>query len=287
MTPVTVFDPERPPLTLAVALLSQLLQRQPRRLAFAGRAGAGKTTMCELLAGRSALLPDAIPSGFPIINNADGIKAEVMEWLVEARTRHLIPEEEATKDHFLDYLGLSPAMVKAYMWDLIGPLWEAMKTLLEDAYRLFPPLDGWLQYARGEGIEAKVAFVDAHKPIFRTALQKYGEAVKELAADPFYWVNETVNRSLAFRTCFNGDIRFTEEADALKGAGWTTIYLWIDDETQKQRRPDLTPEQLAHASENGIAPEDCDFVIDATRDLARVVYDTALVFAPARQVAIA
>jgi hypothetical protein len=68
---------------------------------------------------------------------------------------------------FLDFLGLSPAVVKTMLWELIGPLWEAMSQLLEDAYNALASLVGWTQDQTGDNITAKVAFVAAYTHLLR------------------------------------------------------------------------------------------------------------------------
>lgn len=274
-----IYDSAEPPLGAMAHQLYAKLAASPRRLALAGPAGSGKTTICELIAGTSTLLDDDISyvshPPVPIFNHADGIKEEVLEWIARARTRALIPSEQATFEDFCDFLGLSVGVVRHDMWDLMGPLWVAMHKLLEDAYDHLPAreLADINELQPGEKVDAKVAFVDKYKSLFRTSLQLYGQAIKDMCTNEYYWVEKTVERGIGNPLCLNGDTRFTAEMNLLRNTGWTSVYLSIERDTQALRRPDLTEEQLAHISENGMNPNDCDIIIDANQPLTGVLSD--------------
>lgn len=269
-----VYNPADPPLGTVATLLYQLLETHPRRLAFTGRAGSGKTSLCQLIAGTHPALfdnPDYLAHPVvPIINHADLIKEEVLEWLAEARSRAFIPDERSTFEHFCDFLGISPSIVEHDMMEVVGPLWTEMRRLLDKTYEHRLGVAHWSDIPPGELLGEKVAYVDAHKPLFRSALQLYGEVGKILSGDPGYWVDHTVRRGSVHRLCVNGDTRFAEELDILRYTGWTIVGLKLDDDHQRQRRPDLTEEQRQHASETSLRMDLCDVVLDANQPLPLV-----------------
>lgn len=278
------FDPANPPLWLAASLLSRVMAGNPRRLAFGGRSGAGKTSICLVLAGTHPDLArteyrQALPVS--IINHADLMKEEVLEWVANARKRALIPGNRATFVSFCAFLGISPGIVEKDMWELLGPVWEAFNELLEAVYDLKIPIQAWADYLPGENLQDKVAFVDTYKPHFRTSLQLYGEAIKEISGNPFYWVEHTVNRGITEPLCCNGDTRYPEEMEVLRSTGWTGVYVAVDPEVQDQR-VQLTSEQRAHVSENALMPSDCDFMLDGNQPLGKVVMDLAEALSYAR-----
>lgn len=259
-----VFDAANPPLESSAAVLREFLLEQPRRLAFAGKAGAGKTTLCETIAQGTEI---------PIFNHADGVKEEVLEWIAVARNRALIPGERATFESFCDFLGISPSIVEHDMWEILGPVWTAMSETLESVYHHRLPVIAFAGLQPGEQLAQKVKFVDQNKPLFRSALQNYAEATRLISGNDDYWVDQTIARCIPHPVCLNGDTRFASEAEILRYTGWTVIYLDISEETQIARRPEMTPEQRAHHTEHGIGPEHCDLVLDANQTLAKLILD--------------
>lgn len=276
---IEAFADSDPPVAIAANLISAMLAKQPQRIAFAGAAASGKSTVASVIAGTHPdLAKDArwqyhVP--IPVYNHADGIKAEVLEWVAKAKSRALIPDERATFVSFCDFLGISPGIVERDLWEVLGEPWEAMNELLETAYERRIPVQEWAGVPANVEIPGKVAFVDRHKPAFRRSLQSYGEAIREISGNREYWAEQTVDRGLAFRICLNADTRFPEEAALLHGAGWTVIHLAADRRTRLDRAPELTEQALDHVSERSIGPEHCDVSIDAARPLGRVVMDVA------------
>ncbi len=274
LSKVTIYDVKNPPLGLAADIAYQTLAQTPRRLAFGGPAGSGKTEMCRLISGTSELLDThqmfSHPP-IPIFNHGDIIKEEVLSWIAKAKTRGLIPGDRATFRDFCDFIGISEGMVTGDLYGILMPVWTAFSEALESAYNAQLQLSWWAIMRDGENIEAKVAFVDAYKPIFRSSLQLYGEAMRYLTGDPLYWAEKTITRGIDVNPCLNGDTRHDVEVDVLKNTGWTTIYIDISDETQKQRRPDMTDLQRAHISEHGSDPKRYHAILDGNQPVKKVL----------------
>lgn len=279
------FDDANPPADIAFAVIRAVLAQRPRRIAFAGRAGSGKSTLCEFVSGTApelAGLPVRLDP-IPVVNHADPIKEEALEWLARARSRALIPGENATFEAFCDFMGLTPALVRHDLWEIVGPAWDAADRALREVYDRRLPVLAFLDVAVGEHVSEKVAFVEAHKPVFRELLQAYGQAGRELGGNPGYWAEMTVSRSLAHPSCLNGDTRYANEAELLRGAGWTVVHLDCPERELAARRPEMTPAQLAHVSERSIGPADCDFSLDAAQPVPKIAMDLAdRLGAPAR-----
>jgi len=270
---IPVVDADDPPLELATRAVRAALEAMPARIAFAGPAGAGKSTVCSVIAG--------VPARYPILNHADPMKAELIEWLLLAGARAFRSETEAW-DGFCEFMGIDPQIAYRDLMELLGPLFETLWELVHVAEREAWPLEPFIALRPEEGLAEKVAFVDSHRAAFRTPLQRYGTVLKELAADPEYWVKQTISRGLSSPICLNGDTRFREEAQALRACGWHVIYLAIDGPTQRARRPEMTPSERQHFSEHAIAPIDCDWTIDARAPLGRVLLEVADYLTPRR-----
>lgn len=262
---VSAFNAYEPPLEVAVDCVRSVIKDNPVRIAFVGRAGAGKTTTASIIAR----------DDYPLINNADFLKEEVLEWLSSAHNAGFDPESDESFIHFADFMGLSVSRIQDDMWDLIGPVFGAFTSLYLKSVRDNLDVLRFNQMHLHTNIPEKVAFVDLHKNLFRQSLQLYGQMSKEIAADEEYWVQHTLNRSLAYPICFNCDTRFTSEMECLRNCGWTGIYLSIDDETQHKRRPQMTEDERNHISEWSISPSDCDYVIDSTKSLSSVLMNIA------------
>lgn len=260
-----LYRAEEPPIAVAIDICRALLKQAPRRLAFAGRAGAGKNTIAE-----------AISQGeWPVINHADTMKEEILEWLTDACLHGLEADTDQAFEHFATFMGISPGRIQDDLWDLIGPVYASFLRLYLVARQQKYQLTPFVMLPLGIDIELKVAFVDAHKQAFREALQLYGQMSKELAANPYYWVDKTIARSLDAPICLNADTRYTDELECLRTCAWSGIYLEIDEATQIARRPDMTEAQRMHVSEWGIQPQDCDVVIDANTSVASVLMGVA------------
>lgn len=276
---VEAFCDDDPPIAIGANLATKLLRKQPMRIAFAGRAGAGKSAVASVIAGTHPDLgldprwQSHMP--YPVFNHADGVKCEVLEWVSRAKFRALIPDERATFVSFCDFLGISPGIVERDLWEVLGETWNAMNELLQVCYDERIPVQDWADSSSTQEMEAKVAFVDRRKQWFRRSLQAYGESIRQISGNREYWAEQTIDRGLATRACLNADTRFREEMDVLRAAGWIGVYLDVDAKTQAARLPWMTADAHSHVSEHGIGPEDCDVVIDATRPLGRVVLDVA------------
>lgn len=252
---------DEPPLDVAIDITRSLTRKNKGRIAFAGRAGAGKTTLANYIAGND----------YFVINHADPIKEEILEWLTDSVLYGHEPDSEDAFSHFCGFIGLSPRRVEDDLWDMVGPVYSAFVKLHLKAIKGNWNLSQFLDMAVGEHIAAKVAFVDSHKVDFRSPLQVYSEMTKEIAADPYYWVNRTISRSVNEPICFNADTRFRYEIECLKMCGWTTIFLDISDETQAMRRPEMTDDERMHQSEWDISALDCDFTIDSNKSESSVL----------------
>jgi hypothetical protein len=276
LSKVMIYDVANPPLGLAADIAYQTLSQVPRRLAFGGPAGAGKTELCRLISGTSELLDShqmfSHPP-IPIYNHGDVIKEEVLAWVSKSKARGLIPADRSTFRDFCTYIGISEGMVAGDLYTVLMPVWQSFSDTLEAAYNAQLELSWWAIMQDGQNIEAKVAFVDEYKPIFRSALQLYGEAMRYLTSDPLYWAEKTIARAINTTPCLNGDTRHDCEVDVLKNTGWTTIYLDITEETQKQRRPDMTDEQRAHISEHGSDPKHYHAILDGNQPVKKVLTD--------------
>lgn len=255
----SIYSEESVPAEVAAAACRRLLTAAPARITFAGRAGSGKSTVAELIRGEA----------WPCHNHADTIKSEVVEWLAGALQRGFDPDADEAFLHFSHFMGLSPSRVRDDLWDLLGPVYATFVRLYATARREKLAVDPHLALAE------QVALVERHKPLFREPLQLYGQMSKELAADPYHWVKQTIGRSLDHPVCFNADTRFSEEMEALRSCGWVGVYLAIDDATQRARRPEMTERERQHVSEWGITPEECDLVVDANRPLGAVLLQIA------------
>ena len=264
----------------AASSVRAILEKSQLRLAFAGPLGAGKTTMCEAISR----------AGYPgkgdlkILNHADGIKEEVLEWVSDARRRAYIPSTEGTFNHFCNFLGISPGIVQMDMQELLGPLWKSFDQLLSDVYEHKIDVIPFSKLAPNEDVPRKVAFVDTHKPFFRTALQHWGQTTKDLNADPYYWVNQTVSRAIGEAPCLNGDTRFPQEMELMRSTGWRSVYITVSEGNQRLRRPEVTETQLNHISERSLRPEDCDHVVDGDQPVANVLLQVASHLANRRKV---
>jgi hypothetical protein len=157
----------------------------------------------------------------------------------------------------------------------VTPTWEAFNGVLEYVYTNVVPVIPFAKIAPHDRIPEKVAFVDAHKPAFRSALQKWGQLTKDLSGDNLYWVDQTISRSLTVAPCLNGDTRFDFEMAALRNCNWRGVYVGIDRETQDLRRPGLTDEQRTHISETSIQPSDCDLTVDGRAPVAEILLTIA------------
>lgn len=254
-----------PPLDVAVDCCQSLLRERPLRLAFGGRAGAGKNTAAELIAGNN----------YPVINHADTMKEEVLEWLTDAMLHGFDPEGDEAFEHFANFMGISPGRIQDDLWDLIGPVYASFVKLFLTAKRNRYKLAPYVGLAPGVQIEDKVAFVEMNKRDFRQPLQLYGQMSKEITADPDYWVHRTISRSIGQAICFNADTRFPSEAACLQNCAWTVVYLQIDDETQRKRRPEMTEQERMHLSEWALRPEHCDLTVDANGPVSSVLMQIA------------
>lgn len=244
-----IYAAEGPPLNIAVDVCRGLLLQRPVRIAFAGKAGAGKTTLARHLGSDT----------WPVFNHADLLKQELVDWLNDALTYGYRPFSDDCFYHFANFLGLSPVRLQEDLWPLVRPVYEAMIRLYVTAGTMHD-----LRVDRAHTLDRKIRLVDTHKRVFRESLQVYGSMVKEIAADPYYWVNRTIERAIPHSVCFNGDTRHREEMECLRACGWVGVYLWIDDDTQRVRRPEMTESERNHHSEWSITAEDCDIVIDST-----------------------
>lgn len=247
-----------------------LLLQHPRRITFAGRAGSGKTSVCE------AISRDLIP----IINHADTLKEEVLELLVSAAAAGLLHERDEGRRfiHFAHYVGLTPEILRDDCWTIFGRAFADFTRMLD--FAATAAIDRDLAFFHGlkagEYLPQKVKFVERHKGFIRPTLISYGQAIKEVNANPSHWVEQTVTRAIHHSACLNGDTRFAEdELDLLEYCGWTSVYLWIDRETQRVRRPELTDETLNDPTETSIDWTDCAFVIDARQPLPKVLMTIA------------
>lgn len=258
---ITAHSGSEPPLSVSKEICRTLIKQQKGRIAFAGRAGAGKSTLANHLAGRD----------YFVLNHADPIKEEILEWLTESVLTGYDPESEETFNHFCGFIGLSPRRVEDDLWEMVGPVYASFIKLHVAAIKANWNLSPFLDLRAGEHIAAKVAFVDAHKEVFRSPMQIYSEMSKEIAADPYYWVNRTISRSSGEPICFNADTRFRDEIECMKMCGWSMIYLDISDSTQAKRRPEMTDEQKMHQSEWDISALDCDFCIDSNKSESSVL----------------
>lgn len=265
MTATNAYRAEMPPLAVAVDICRTLIRQQGGRYAFAGRAGSGKTSTALLLSGGE----------WPIFNHADTLKQEVVEWLSDALIYGFDPQSDDSFLHFAHFMGLSPARIQDDLWDLLGPVYAAFIRVYSRAVRNAFDSGPLRHFSDVRKMTEAITYVDAHKEEFREVLQIYGSMSKEIAADPYYWVNRTVTAGMNFPICFNGDTRYQSEMQCLRACSWTGVFLWIDDETQVQRRPDLGKNQRDHHSEWGMAPEDCDVMIDATQPQAVVLMEFA------------
>lgn len=255
-----LYTAEDPPLSIAVDVCRGLLKITPQKIAFAGKAGSGKTSMAKMLS----------TSAWPIFNHADMLKEELFSWLFEAINHGYKPYSDECFYHFSNFMGLSPARIQEDLWDLVKPVYESfikmyIKTLSAPEFKKIPIYS----------LDERILFVDNHKQEFRESLQVYGSMVKEIAADQYYWVNKTISRSSDYKVCFNGDTRHKEEMECMKECGWIGIFLWVDEETQKLRRPEMTEDQRNHFSEWSITAEDCDAVIDSTKSLSAALMELA------------
>lgn len=249
-------EAEVPP-QVAAECCRKLLRERPARIALAGRSGSGKSTVAAIIR----------MGEWPCFNHADTMKGEVFDWLVDALERDADPDASFLR--FANFMGLSPNRVRSDLWELLGPVYQSFLSL-RHSWR-----ETGLPISPGLAPEERLHLVEQHKPLFREALQLYGEMCKEIAADPYHWVKQTVDRSVGHPVCFNADTRFSEEMETLRNCGWTGIYLAVSDEKQRLRRPELTETQRNHASEWGIGPEECDLVVDADRPLGAVLMQIA------------
>jgi energy-coupling factor transporter ATP-binding protein EcfA2 len=256
-----VWNAQEPPLEIALDSIRTTLKH--KRIAFAGRAGAGKSTLANIISSGS----------YPIINHSDALKEEVLEWLTDISFKDLEPDSNEAFQHFVNFTGISLSRIQEDLWYILGPVYTAFTNLYIQSRKLNLPTDTFISLGQGINLDEKIKFVDRHKNIFRTSLQKYGEMSKEIAADEEYWVHQTLNRSLEHPICFNSDTRFAAEMECLRNCGWTGIYLFIDDETQKIRRPEMSDLERSHISEWSIGPEHCDFVVDGRNSLSSILME--------------
>ena len=259
------YSADNPPLQVAVDICRNILTHSPRRVALAGRAGAGKNTVAEFIAANQ----------WPIINHADRLKEEVLEWVVGACLHGIDPDQDESFEHFAAFMGISPARIQDDLWSMMGPVYAALIKLYVTARKKNYNIVPFALLKPGEAIELKVKFVDSHKDDFREALQLYGSMSKELAADPYYWVNQTVSRSLEHPICLNADTRYLDEVECLRMCGWTVIYLDITDGIQTERRPNMSDTEKAHHSEWALTNSMCDVAVDATKPLPAVLMQIA------------
>jgi hypothetical protein len=266
-----IYDGENPPLSVAIDICQKTFARHPRRVAFAGRAGAGKNTVAELIAG----------DRWPVFNHADKLKEEVLEWVVRSCLEGFDIDSDESFLHFANFIGLSPARIQDDLWDLVGPVYTAMIRLYITAQREHFNIVPFATMATGESLPEKIKFVDGHKEHFREALQLYGTMSKELAADPYHWVTMTIARAIHHPTCFNADTRYIDEIECLKMCGWTVIYLDINDTTQNERRPTMNAKEKLHASEWDICNSMCDAAVNANGGLSNVLMQIAQSITPA------
>jgi adenylate kinase family enzyme len=255
-----IYIAEEPPLSIAVDVCQGLLKIYPVKIAFAGKAGSGKSSIAKLLSDDE----------YPVFNHADLLKEEILEWLTEAIKQEHKPYSDECFYHFANFMGLSPARIQEDLWDMVKPVYDALirmyiRVIKNNEYREI----------KAYTLDEKINFVDNHKKDFRESLQVYGTMVKEIAADPYYWVNKTISRSNDYRVCFNGDTRHREEMECMRQCGWIGVFLWIDEDTQKLRRPEMTESERNHFSEWGITAEDCDIVIDSTKSLSTALMELA------------
>lgn len=255
-----IYVAEEPPLSIAVDVCHGLLKINPVKIAFAGKAGAGKSTMAKMLSNRH----------WPVFNHADMLKDEIFEWLAEAIKREYKPYSDECFYHFANFMGLSPARMQEDLWDIVKPVYDVLIKMYVRTSQI-PEFKKIPAYT----LDERILFVDNHKKEFRESLQVYGSMVKEIAADPYYWVNRTIGRSADYKICFNGDTRHREEMECMKECGWIGVFLWVDDETQKTRRPEMTETERNHFSEWSITAEDCDIVIDSTKSLSTALMELA------------
>ena len=235
----TAYHGEEPPVVIAADVVRSILKKKNIRLAFVGRAGAGKSTIASLIS----------QGDYPIINHADTMKEEVLEWLTDALILGFDPESPESFEHFANFMGISSSRIQEDFWTFMGPVFTAFSKLYFQARKMGLPVMQFVGVPIGEKLSEKVAFVEKYKPIFRESLQLYGQMSKDIAACEEYWAERTVARSIAHPTCFNCDTRFRAEMEKLRYCGWSGIYLWIDDATQRFRRPEMTETERSHISE--------------------------------------
>ena len=68
----------------------------------------------------------------------------------------------------------------------------------------------------------------------RKLLQQIGHAMRHI--DPYVWIDDTIGRCKKHDHVIIDDIRFRNELMSVKRAGFVTIRLKIDEETQLERR---------------------------------------------------
>ncbi len=229
-------------------------------IAFSGKMSAGKTVSANYLAEKYGYVKLAfatplkeISSHFKTLCEAERLLSG--EKLIYSSDTDIVPKELKLRDLMPDiYKTISS--IDDVMFDLFESFADydrGMISLFEDVFPKYYDLD------------INVDKSDLH----RALLQDIGHAMRSI--DPNVWTTYLIESTYDYKKVAVDDLRYKNEYDALKKAGFKIVRVNVSPEVQERRLEllygDIDKSRLEHISETDLDDAEFDYVLDGNAPL--------------------